>query len=100
MLHKQKEFENASQFFRFRLKVPMTDFFFIFLLHSTWGSDMITEKIFPLPIFLHRVLAVWKHEICFSGWVKNRIKRETGDSCVVKCYWEHIDNKLKRSERL
>ena len=25
-----------------------------------------------------------------SGWVKNLVKRETGDSCVVTCHREHI----------
>ena len=34
-----------------------------------------------------------------SGWVKNRVKRETGDSCVVTCHREHIDNQNKREVR-
>ena len=40
------------------LKVPMTDMFFIFLLDFTLGSDVKSEKIFLVAIFLHPVLAV------------------------------------------
>ena len=33
----------------------MTDVFFIFLLDSTLGSDVKSENIFLVAIFLHRV---------------------------------------------
>ena len=32
-------------------------------------------------------------------WVKNRVKRETGDSCIVTCHREHIDNQNEREVR-
>ena len=38
-------------------------YFFIFLLDSTLGSDVKSEKILLVAIFLHPILAVWKHEI-------------------------------------
>ena len=41
----------------------MTDIFLIFLLDSTLGSDMKSENIFLVAIFLHPVLAAGKHEI-------------------------------------
>ena len=30
-----------------------------------------------------------------SGWVKCRVKKETGDSWVVPCHRKHIDNQTK-----
>ena len=47
--------------------------FFNFLVRLYIGSDMKSGK--------------------FS--VKNRVKRETGDSWVVTCHREHIDNQTK-----
>ena len=41
----------------------MTEFFFIFLIESTWDPDMKIIKKFSISNFLHRVLAVQKREI-------------------------------------
>ena len=49
---------------------------------------------FPSPRFSR--LKTWNFT---SGWVKNRVKRETGDSCVVTCHREHIDNQSEREVR-
>ena len=49
---------------------------------------------FPSPRFSR--LKTWNFT---SGWVKNRVKRETGDSCVVMCHREHIDNQNEREMR-
>ena len=45
---------------------------------------------FPSPRFSH--LKAWN---LTSGWVKNRVKTDTGDSWVVTCHQEHIDNQMK-----
>ena len=47
----------TAQFSTSLLKVPMTDFL-IFILDSTLGFDVKSEKIFLVAIFLHPVLAV------------------------------------------
>ena len=49
---------------------------------------------FPSPRFSH--LKTWNFT---SGWVKNRAKGETGDSCVVTCHREHIDSQSEREVR-
>ena len=49
---------------------------------------------FPSPHFSR--LKTWNFT---SGWVNNRVKRETGDSCVVTCHPEHIDNQNEREVR-
>ena len=77
----------------------MTDIFFIFLLDSTLGSDAKTEKNFPSSDFPSPRFSRLKTCNFTSGWVKNRVKRETGDSCVVTCHREHIDNQSEREVR-
>ena len=49
---------------------------------------------FPSPRFSR--LKTWNFT---SGWVKNRVKRETGDSCAVTCHRVHIDNQNEREVR-
>ena len=74
--------------------------FFIFLLDSTLRSDAKSENKssrsdFPSPCFSH--LKTWN---LTCGWVKDRIKRETGNSWVVTCHREHIDNQTKQKWRI
>ena len=86
-------FVNKGQDLHYKgcILVPMT-YCFIFLLDSTLGSDVKSETIFLVAIFLHPVLAVWKHEISLL------VGSKTGDSCVVTCHREHIDNQTKVSD--
>ena len=76
----------------------MTD---IFYFHVRFYISFWCEKRknfpcsdFPSPRFSR--LKTWNFT---SGWVKNRVKRETGDSCVVTCHREHIDNQNEREVR-
>ena len=64
--------------------------FFISLLHSTWGSDMKSEKIFPVAIFLHRVLAVWKREI----WLPVGSKTASRGKLGIVGLWHVTGNTL------
>ena len=61
-----------------------------------WGEKRkkFPSSDFPSPRFSR--LKTWNFT---SGWVKNRVKRETGDSCVVTSHREHIDNQSEREVR-
>ena len=77
----------------------MTEFFlfscYILLEVLIWKVKNFSRSDFPSPRFSRL-----KNVKFDFGWVKNHVKRETGDSWVVTCHREHINNKLKRSERL
>ena len=78
--------------FRFTeiIKVPMTNIFFIFLIHSTLGSDVKSEKIFLVAIFLHAVLAVWKHQISLPVGSKTALRGKLG----IVALWRVTGNTL------
>ena len=59
-----------------------------------WKAKKFPCRDFPSPRFSR--LKTWNFT---SGWVKNRVKREIGDSCVVTCHREHIDNQNEREVR-
>ena len=48
----------GDYFNKITFKEPITDIFLFFLLDSTFGSDVKSEKILLVAIFLHPVLAV------------------------------------------
>ena len=77
-----------TEFFHFIVILSREDKYYS--LRSNLKSENVIPKQFSLTAF-YRL----KTRNFTTGWVKNRVKRETGDSWVVTCHQEKIDNQTK-----
>ena len=93
--------ENRTWFTRAILKLQqcLWQIFFYFLVRFYFRFWCEKRKKFPSSDFPSPRFSRLKTWNFTSGWVKNRVKRETGDSCVVTCHREHIDNQREREVR-
>ena len=76
------------------LKVPMTNFFYFlvtfYIRIRCEKRENFSRSDSSSPRFTHLKTEIW-----LPVGSKNRVKKETGDSWVVTCHREHIDNKTK-----